>query len=85
MICGAPRERAIAEALRQGCAAHGDEAHVLPLADYTGPNHDAAVLVGRSSRRVFRDYLDAGRPVLIVEKGYFARKSRERVEIWGQT
>lgn len=77
-----PRERAIVDALRDGCAVHGDDASIMMLADYAGPDHDVAVLVGRSSGRVFRDYLAARRPVLIVEKGYFARKTHERVEIW---
>lgn len=78
----APRERAIAEAMRQGCEVHGDEARVVKLCDYATPDHDLAVLVGRSSGRVFRDYVAAGKPVLIVEKGIFQRKRYERVEIW---
>lgn len=82
VVADAPREMAIANAIQQGCAVHGDAAQILRLADYAGPEHDVAVLVGRSSRQVFVDYLACGRPVLVVEKGYFARKSYERVEIW---
>lgn len=77
-----PREQAIAEAFKRGCEIRGDATDILFLASYDAPDYDVAVLIGRSSGRVFRDYLARGRPVIIIEKGFFARKNYERAEIW---
>ena len=70
------REKAIAEAYRQGIVKHGDECRVLPTADVEGVDEwaNVAAFVGVKgySRLLMDSYLKAGKHITILDKGYLS-------------
>lgn len=81
------RERSLREALVKGFERHGDTVRSKLRKEFgtdtaAGPE-DVAVFVGVKSLRIWKKCMDSGRPVMILDKGYFGRADYTRISING--
>lgn len=75
-IPGKPLEKSISFAFADGLRAHGDECEVRRVREKSEPaDCDVVVLFGVKRQALFRKHLQAGTPVLYIDKGF----SRQRV------
>jgi hypothetical protein len=71
-----------AKAMRSGIMQHEQNVLMQASLNYHHPDHDIAVFYGLAEglRRVFDDYVKAGRKVVFVDMGYWNRRKRGRFD-----
>lgn len=77
-----PRERILAEAVRQGVIKHGDEFDARALGTEATPDCDVAIMVGVKSKELWQQHLKWGCQLVYLDKGYTRRDRGDGSRVW---
>ena len=83
-VSNKPRTRELATALAAGARVHGDEVVSIMQGDPVSIDEfDGGAVLGmaRAAKRLFREYVDAGKRFMLFDKGYMDRDNYWRVSV----
>lgn len=77
------RERELASAFISGVKIYSDAGQAVPVEQYRAPDADVAVVIGVKSLplKLVKDYQEAGRKVVFIDKGHLRREAYWRVSV----